>query len=167
MSWANVHRPLTSFRTVPLNGNAPVNENTQNWNLYRLSLARMRSLQAHSTHWRPTCSYPTYGVDFRDYVRGNFKDFNVVDFTSGSGKCMKVEYVNIRRHMRMHLTARVWQTTSYLWHIDSSGSGCQFDPRSGAVSSKDNIGYYGVINPKFLCNKRHDSTTQWWFGAHL
>ena len=107
MSSSTKHRALPSFRSVPLNGNAPVNENAQNWNLYRLSLTRVRSLQAHSTHWRATCSYPTYGVDFKDYVRGNFKDFNVVDF-SGSGKCMKVEYVNIRGHMRMHLTARVW-----------------------------------------------------------
>ena len=166
MSWANIDRALPSFRTVPLNGNAPVNENAQNWNLYRLSLARMRSLQAHSTHWRATCSYPAYGVDFRDYVRGNFKDFNVVDY-SGSGQCKKVEYVNIRGHMRMHLTVRVWQTTSYFWHIDSSSSGCQFDPRSGTVSSEDNFGYYGTINPKFRCNEGPDSTTQWWFGAHL
>ena len=102
MSWANRHRALSSFRAVPLNGNAPVNENAQNWNLYRQSVARMRSLQAHSTHWRSTCSYPTHGVDFRDYVRGNFKYFNV-----WVRKCMKVEYVNIRGHMRMHLTARV------------------------------------------------------------
>ena len=167
MSWANMHRALPSFRTVPLTGNAPVNENAQNWNLYRLSLARMRSLQAHSTHWRATCSYPTYGVDFRDYVRGNFKDFNVVDY-SGSIKCMKVEFVNIRGHMRMHLTASVWQSTSYFWHIDSSTSGCQFDPRYGAVPSEDNFGFYGdAINPKFRCNEGPDSTTQWWFGAHL
>jgi len=29
MSWANMHRALSQFRTVPLNGNAPVNENAQ------------------------------------------------------------------------------------------------------------------------------------------
>ena len=166
MSSSTKHRALPSFRSVPLNGNAPVNENAQNWNLYRLSLTRVRSLQAHSTHWRATCSYPTYGVDFKDYVRGNFKESNVVDY-SGSGKCMKVEYVNIRGHMRMHLTARVWQSTSHFWHIDSSSSGCQFDPRSGAVSSEDNFGYYRIVNPKFRCNESPDSTTQWWFGAHL
>ena len=82
----------------------------------------------------------------------NFKDFNVVDF-SGSGKCMKVEYVNIRGHMRMHLTARVWQSTSYFWHIDSSNSGRQFDLRSGSVWSEDNFGFYLYINPKFRCNE--------------
>ena len=65
MSWANRHRALPSFRSVPFKSNAPVNENAQNWNLYGLSLTRMRSLQSHSTHWRSTCSYPTYGVDFR------------------------------------------------------------------------------------------------------
>ena len=44
--------------------NSSVNESAQNWNL-----DRMRSLQAHSTHWRATCSYPTYGMDFTDYLR--------------------------------------------------------------------------------------------------
>ena len=62
------------FQITPFSVNSLVNENAQNWKLYRLSLARMISLQSHSTHWRATCNYPTHGVDFRAYVRGNFKD---------------------------------------------------------------------------------------------
>ena len=99
MFWANTYRKLPAFLKIPFKYNSPVNENAHNWNFYRLSHARMSSLQGHSTHWRATCSYPTYGVDFRDYLRGNFKDFNIVDY-NGSGKCMKVE------HACISLTAR-------------------------------------------------------------
>ena len=167
MSWSHARRALAPFRSSSFNVNSPVNENAQNWNLYRLSLARMRSLQSHSTHWRATCSYPTHGVDFRDYVRGNFKDFNIVTY-NGDGKCKKVEFINIRGHVGMHLTARFWQKTGAEGlHIDSASTGCQFNPSSGAVWSEDNFGLYGHINPKFRCSKDDQSTTQWWFGSHL
>ena len=109
MSWSTSHRRLPAFFTIPFKYNSPVNENAHNWNLYRLSLARMRSLQAQSTHWRATCSYPTHGIDFRYYLRGNFKDFNIFDFVGG-GTCKKVDFINIRGHIGTHLTAPFWQT---------------------------------------------------------
>ena len=59
MSWSVGYRWPPPFTKFPFKYNSPVNENAQNWNLYRLSLVRMRSLQGHSTHWRATCSYPT------------------------------------------------------------------------------------------------------------
>ena len=160
MSWANKYRTLSAFRSIPFKINAPVNENSLVWNMYCLSLTRMRSLQAHSTHWRATCSYTTHGVDFTDYVRSNFKDFNIVDFIGG-GQCKKVEFVNIRGHMGIHLTARFWQGTNYMLHIDSNTSGCNFNERSGAVSSEDNFGYYHTMNPKFRCTASDHSTSQW------
>ena len=166
MSWANKHRSLPALRENPFKNNAPINENSRNWNLYRLSLTRMKSLQSHSTHWRATCSFPTHGVDFTDYVRGNIKDFKIIDFI-GDRQCKKVEYVNIRGHIGIHLTTRFWQGTNYMLHIDSSHSVCNFDPTSGSVSSEDNFGYHGTINPKFRCTEGDQSTTQWWFGAHL
>ncbi|XP_044169547.1 uncharacterized protein [Acropora muricata] len=166
MSWSHAHRALDPFRRTSFSENSPVNENAQNWKLYRLSLARMKSLQSHSTHWRATCSYPTHGVDFRDYVRGNFKDFNIFGFSGG--QCKKVEFVNIRGHNGMHVTASFWQKTR-TWnpHIDSGILGCQFNPSSGAVVNEDNFGYYMYTNPKFRCSKDDQSTTQWWFGGHL
>ncbi|XP_044170778.1 uncharacterized protein LOC122954963 [Acropora millepora] len=167
MSWSHAHRALAPFRSASFNVNSPVNENAFNWKMYRLSLARVRSLQSHSTHWRATCSYPIHGVDFRDYVRGNFKDFNIVDFV-GAGQCKKVEFINIRGHNGMHRTARFWQKTGLEGlHIDSASRGCQFNPSSGSVHSEDNFGYYKYTNPKFRCSKDDQSTTQWWFGAHL
>ena len=167
MSWANINRGLPEFRQTPFKYDAPINENSHNWYMYRQSLKRIRSLAAHSTHWRATCNYPSHGVDFTDYVRGNFKDFDIVNFL-GSGVCKKVEHVNIRGHIGTHLTARFWQVNdTFTLHIDSGSGGCDFDPRAGSVSSEDNFGFYLVINPKFRCTKRKFSTTQWWFGAHL
>ena len=165
MSWSNVNRKLHAFFLARFKYNSPVNENAQNWNLYRLSLAQMKSLQSHSTHWRSTCSFPTHGVDFKDYVRGNFKDFNIMDYTE-AGHCKKVEYINIRGHIGMHLTARFWQRNDLL-HIDSSYTGCQFNPTAGSVQGEDNFGHYAVISPKFRCTEKTNSSTQWWFGGHL
>ena len=167
MSWSHVHRALASIGKTPFKYNAPVNENAQNWKLYRLGLSRMKSLQSHSTHWRATCGYPTYGVDFRDYVRGNFSDFDVVDYL-GSGECKKVEFVNIRGHIGIHVTASFWQKTGYwLAHINSPSTGCTFNPSSGATSSEDNFGFHQHFNTLFRCTKNDESTTQWWFGGHL
>ena len=167
MSWTSRNRGLSKFHSIPFKINAPVNETAQNWNQYRLSLARMRSLQAYSTHWRATCSYPTHGIDFRDYLRGNFKDFDIVDYI-GSGECKKVEYINIRGHVGKNLTVPFWQLLRQGLHTDSWHAVCQFKVvKSGAMPSEDNFGLYGVYNPKFRCTKDTQSTTQWWFGAHL
>lgn len=166
MSWSHSYHRLPTFISTGFKTNGPVNENSHNWNMYRLSLPRIRSLQTHSTHWRATCSYPNHDIDYRDYLRGNFKDFNIVDYL-GSGQCRKVEYINIRGHIGIHLTARFWQSTSGFLHIDSSHTGCQFNPTSGSVSSEDNFGGHSASNPNFRCTKDGQSTTQWWFGGHL
>ena len=113
----------------------------------------MRSLQARSTHWRATCSYPTHGIDFRDYLRGNFKDFKIVDYIRG-GQCKTVEYINIRGHVGKNLTVPFWQFRDQGLHIDSPSTHCQFKAASsGAVSSEDNLGWYynSRYNPKFRC----------------
>ena len=128
----------------------------------------MTSLQNHSTHWRATCNHPTDKIDFRDYLRGNFKDFDIVDFL-GSGTCKKVEYVNIRGHVGTHLTVNFWQElNAWFLHIDSEYNSCQFTAmNTGAVFSEDNFGHYHSFNPTFRCTKGTQSTTQWWFGSHL
>ncbi|KAK3696725.1 hypothetical protein QZH41_013087 [Actinostola sp. cb2023] len=77
MSWKTAKRGLVQFQKLSFKQNGPVNENAPNFNLYRLTLARMQSLKSHSTHWRATCSFPVNGVDYRDYVRGNFKDLEM------------------------------------------------------------------------------------------
>ena len=166
MSWSKKNRFISAFRSTPLQSNASENENSPNWDRYRLSLERMRSLQVHSTHWRATCSYPTHGIDFRDYLRGNFKDFNIVDFL-GSNHCKRVEYVDIRGHNGTNLTAPFWATHLVGLHTDSSIDFCELNATVGAVWSEDNFGTYKDINPKFRCTQKDSSTTQWWFGAQF
>ena len=167
MSWSLKNRRLTAFWDKPITYNWPLSENAQNWDQYRLSQKRMKSLQAHSTHWRATCCYPTHGVDFTDYVRGNFKDFNIVDYLD-SAKCKKVEYINIREHKGTNLTAPFWQIdNTFLLHIDSTYTHCQFNASPGSVFSEDNFGFYRSFNPKFRCTQGNNSTTQWRFGSHL
>ena len=167
MSWSRKNRLLPAFEKAVLQINAPENETSPNWDRYRLSLERMRSLQIHSTHWRATCSYPTHGIDYRDYLRGNFKDFNIVDFL-GIGECKRVEYVDIRGHKGTNLKVPFWQKKStWILHHDSSYDSCQFTAKVGSVSSEDNFGFYYAFNPTFRCTQADNSTTQWWFGAHL
>ena len=167
MSWSTENRLLSAFGNAVLQVNAQENDNSPNWDRYRLSLERMRSLQVHSTHWRATCSYPTYGIDYRDYLRGNFKDFNIVDFL-GNGECKRVEYVDIRGHNGTNLTVPFWQQkNSWIMHTISSLHHCEFSASVGAVDNEDNFGFYGEINQKFRCTQADNSTTQWWFGAHL
>ena len=158
------------YRRTPLSVNDPVNENSPNWPLYRLTVDRMKSLRDISTHWRATCSFEKYGINhYKDYVRGRFAEADIFAFL-GTGVCLKTELVNIRGHIGIHNTAKFWQNlNSSFLHIDSSHKGCQFDPTPGAVSSEDNFGLYGgkaSINPKFTCTMNGDSTTQWWFGGY-
>ena len=167
MSLSKENRLISAFRNAVLQINAQENDSSPNWDRYRLSLERMRSLQVHSTHWRATCSYPTHGIDYRDYLRGNFKDFNIVDFL-GNGECKRVEYVDIRGHNGTNLTVPFWQQkNSWILHIVSSSHRCEFSASVGAVDNEDNFGFYGEINQKFRCTQANNSTTQWWFGAHL
>ena len=165
MSWSRENRFISAFYNSSLKRNAAENENSPNWERYRLSLKQMRSLQVHSTHWRATCSYPTDGIDFTDYLRGNFKDFNIVDFL-GDAECKRVEYVNIRGHNGTNLTAPFWTLDSGL-HTDSSEALCELNATDGAVPSENNFGAYATFNPMFRCTQADDSTTQWWLGAHL
>ena len=167
MSWSRENRRISAFYNTPLNRNDPENENSSNWDHYRLRLKRMRSLQVQCTHWRATCSYQTYGIDFRDYLRCNFKDCNIVDCLE-TGQCKRVEYVIIRGHNGTNLKVPFWQKKStWMLHHDSSYDLCQFTAKVGSVSSEDNFGFYYTFNPTFRCTQADNSTTQWWFGAHL
>lgn len=168
MSWANIYRKLRAFLKIPFKYNAPVNENAHNWNFYRLSQARMSSPQGHSIHWRATCSYPTYGIDFRDYLRGNFKDFNIFDY-NGSGKCMKVEHVNIRGHMR----ACTWQRVSGRFLTPTPYTLIAVVPVASLtqdlVQCQAKItlaGYAWSINSKFRCTEGpHDNSVVVWSSS--
>lgn len=167
-SFSLKNKGLVQFYKHSLLTNAPVNEHSPNWNLYRMNLPQMSHLKSQSTHWRVTCSFPTHGVDYTDYARAKFTSFDIMTFQSThQGNCKHMEYINIRGHQCAQCTARWWQiVNTYGPTIDSSSSGCQLNPTGGAVPSEDNFGYYHNINSKFRCTSGASSTTNWWFGGY-
>ncbi|XP_028413149.1 uncharacterized protein LOC114536005 [Dendronephthya gigantea] len=166
MSWATRNKDMTEFRSTFLSVDAPVDPGFLNWNKYRMSLGMMNDLSAQSTHWRATCSFPTHGVDYVDYVRGKFRDFDIVNFRQWR-VCKRVEYVNIRGHQCSDCDMPWWQDLQSSLHTDSSYKTCGFDPTQGAVSSEDNFGYYSTVNPNFRCTADASATTNWWFGGDV
>ena len=168
MSYALKNRQMKEIQNEgSMAKNAPVNEHSPNWNLYRMSLSQMTHLKSQSTHWRTTCSFPTHKVDYTDYVRAKFTDFDVMTFI-GAGICKKVEYINIRGYQCAQCTSMWWQN-AYAAHIDSgsTSTACQLVPTQGSVPSEDNFGYYASYNNKFRCSAGPLSTTNWWFGGYL
>ena len=55
----------------------------------------MESIQNDSTQWRLTCRYEADGVVYIDFVRALNKELDILTF-DGKGKCVNVEYINIR-----------------------------------------------------------------------
>lgn len=147
--------------------NAPVNTLSPNWNTYRMDLTGIRHLASVSTHWRATCDFPRYGVDYTDYVRAKFSSFDIMKFL-GSGVCKKVEYIDVRGNRCAHCTAKWWQELGRRSpHIVTSHPGCQFNGRPGAVGGEDNFNLYDDYNRKFRCSSSTKATTNWWFGGYL
>ncbi|XP_020892292.1 uncharacterized protein LOC110231603 [Exaiptasia diaphana] len=141
----------------------PVNSKSPNFNMYRMSHAQMKNIQSQSTHWRVTCNNH---VDYRDYVRVKFRDLDPLKFIGGA-QCKKVEYINVRGHVGIGVTAAFWQYYHEMLHHDSDVNSCQFGRSVGAVGSEDNFGLYKSINRKFRCTRDDSSTTNTWFGGYL
>ena len=167
MSWARSNKNMKEFQSTRLAVNSPVDDSLPNWDKYRMSLSMMKDLSAQSTHWRATCSFPTQGVDYRDYVRGKFVHFDVINFV-GHNVCKRVEYVNIRGHRCSNCTAPWYQDKiNYFLHITSTNDGCEFHAKRGSVTYEDNFGYYWYTNKDFRCTADDTATTNWWFGKSL
>jgi len=174
MSWSYSNFETPAFHSKSLAEDAPVNERIPNWDVYRMSRDQMKHFRIKSSHWRATCSFDKIDVgykgemkvDYRDYMRGKFSDFDITTY-NGGGSCRKVEYINVRGHGG-HETVRMWQVpNTYLLHTDSSSPGCQFNGKSGSKPSEDNFGLYGVANPSFRCTSGPTATTQYWFGGYI
>ncbi|XP_031559360.1 uncharacterized protein LOC116295620 isoform X4 [Actinia tenebrosa] len=149
----------------PLNLNLPVNVKSPNYNMYRMTLDQMTNIKSHSTHWRVTCN--SAWVDYNDYLRVRFADLDPLTFIGG-GVCKKVEFINVRGHVGIEVTAAFWQIANKeILHHDSSASHCSFGPSQGYAPSEDNFGFYKNINKKFRCSGGFSSTTNMWFGAYL
>ena len=127
----------------------------------------MKNILSASTMWRATCSFPIYKSDiYRDYMKAEFKQFNIVDFAS-AWDCIRIEYINIRGNKGWNVTAPFFQLEGELIHTDSSQRFCEFDGRGGSIYNEDNFGTYIVTNPAFRCTQTANSTTQYWFGGTI
>lgn len=171
MSQSFKNRAMPEFQLKGLPLDVPVNQNTPNWEAYRLSLKRMEGLRSRSTHWRVTCSFPSHGVDYRDYVRVKFVSLDPLEFT-GRQVCKTVELINVMGHHCTACSAAWWQLIApqngqMMLHHDSSFTACQLGATPRSVPSQDNFGFYSSTNTKFRCTSNADSNTNHWFGGFI
>ena len=63
-----------------------INENSPNWNMYRLSLGRMSRIRVVPfTYWRATCEFPFAGIDYCNYVRAKLADIDPMTYNGAGG----------------------------------------------------------------------------------
>ena len=144
----------------------PINQDAPEWDRYRLSLPRMKSIRNVSTHWRATCNFPTSAMDFHDYMRTSFvnTDFLV---TPDGNRCIRYELVDILGNRCENCTVYSPYEEIYGYHIDSWwDEGCDFTARRGGVEDEDNFGLYLTQNGAFGCSSSPSSTSQYWIGGH-
>lgn len=164
VSWAKSNKDMPEFQSKKLTDDAPVDKRFPNWNRYRMSLSMINDLSAQSTHWRATCSFPTHGVDYVDYVRGKFQELDVINFR-GSNICKRMEYVNILGYQCSDCDLPWWQGSGEFLHTDSGYTTCGFDASQGGGG--DHFGCNRDDNPNFRCMADVSATTNWWFGGDV
>ena len=120
------------FAAVPLYVDKPMNEDNPHWNVFRLSLAKMKQVRSRLSHW----SFQLDGLVLRDYARATITVFDPIDF-EGNKICKRVEYVNVRVDNCSDCDVAWWQYDGVMLHHDSSSAQCGFDASSGAVVTED------------------------------
>ncbi|XP_058961655.2 uncharacterized protein [Pocillopora verrucosa] len=169
-SLQNVGEPFTRrglFKNEPMNPDVP------NWEAYRLQLDRMKGLRSESTHWRITCSLNLASVvDYRDYVRAKFKDFDLLTHKDGGSKtCELVDYIDVHGHNCKNCTAVWYQARDYILTHKSNETLCDFAGAPGSIQvgvhSEQNFGRYAFYNPNFRCTSNNSATTNYWFGSQV
>lgn len=147
--------------------NVPTNEDTPEWNSYRLSKSRMQSIRDVSSHWRATCNFLTDKINCRDYNRASFAENDFFAVPDINARCALYEFVNIRGNMCRNCTAYSPYGPSFGYHIDSwwQPAECDFDGRPGGIEDEDNFGEYGHVNSAFRCSSSLTSTTEFWIGG--
>ena len=164
----SLERKGEDFAKFPFQWGGFVNNDNPNWERYRIGRKRMQIVRAQSTHWRITCDFPIHGVDYRDYVRASFKKLNPLIYKN-SGKCRKMEYINIRGRNCTQCTAAWWQTTSQQLTHFSDLDGCQLGKIDGSLDDEANFGGYWKNNfsSEFRCSSKETSSTNYWFGGKI
>ena len=158
-------------KSSPLTSNNPQNENSFDWNLFRLSLQTMNYIKGFSTHWRATCNFNTDGLKYRDYARAKLTSADITALlTASSATCIMYERISVRGQGCQQCTGYFKQISSQHGFVDSyftskRSSPCQFEASNGVVYNEDNFGKYDVQNRAHACSASDSSTTQWWMGV--
>ena len=142
----------------------PINQDAPEWNSYRLSMSRIKSIRDVSTHWRATCNFPTDGVDYRDYMRVSLQSYDFFVQPVTESFCLLSEFLNIRGDECTNCTILAAYSSTFSFHVDSyfgPGKGCDF---GGGIYNEDNFDQYGATNPAFRCTSSMSSTSQFWLG---
>ncbi|KAK3734532.1 hypothetical protein QZH41_001529 [Actinostola sp. cb2023] len=82
------------FKTTPFYLDDPLNQSSPNWDLYRLSLPRMKTVRGSSRYWRVSCNYGDHGIDRRDYAISKWTDIDLLNL-NGAG-CRRFVYIDVR-----------------------------------------------------------------------
>lgn len=155
------------FASVGLLVDSPETAEMANWQAYRLPLRKMEELKSQSTHWRVTCSFPTLGVDYRDYVRAEFQKFDILTFSAGRA-CKEVEYMDVRGYNCQQCTAAWGQKKNDFLTHRSDVNTCGRSSTPDHLNGEQTFGRYRKgRNPNFRCTSANSSTTNFWFGHKL
>ena len=141
-----------------------INQDAPEWNRYRLSMPRIKSIRDVSTHWRATCNFPTDGVDYRDYMRVSLQSYDFLVQPVTKPFCLLTEFLNIRGDECTNCTIIAGHNSRASLHVDSyfgPSAGCDF---GGGIIDEDNFGNYATTNPAFRCTSSMSSTSQFWLG---
>ena len=130
----------------------------------------MVELHQHSSHWRATCSYEVFGVDFKDYVRVNMSDVDLItghyfNANNGPSACKTIEFMNIVgadecRQCNFALYHLSDYTPMVNIFYSKSYSHCTFDISQSAYICNPNTNlaspYFKLnpsyVDPKFKCS---------------
>ena len=164
MSFTRANKDLKSFRGKAMYEDAPANEYSPNWSNYRMSLNQMTDLKNKTTHWRATCSFPTYRFDIHtDYVRAVFTDFDLMG--TFWNECKKANYISVMKQRCSECTSHWWKGNDFNPHIEAVNRGT-CDVKSDK-STKFYFGAYYRYSTAFRCTATSDSTTNYWFGSYV
>ena len=165
MSFTRANKEREPFRFSGMYEDAPANKYSPNWSNYRMSLNQMTDLKNKTTHWRATCSFPTYRFDIHtDYVRAVFTDFDLMG--KFSGECKKANYISVMKQSCSECTSNWWQSNSHTPHIYAGVNNSPCDVKSDK-SDKVYFGAYYRYSTAFRCTATSDSTTNYWFGSNV
>lgn len=166
MSQSFRNRKIKQLMGVPLYKDASLNEHNPNWGAYRLSLQHMDELRVMSSHWRITCNFPTDVFDYRDYVRGNFSQVDLLNF-HGHNVCKMVDYINVKGRNCSQCYAAWWQDGDIMFHHDLSLGKCFFETNANSIFNADYFGWYENVDSSFSCCVDDSSSTNHWFGGRI